>query len=98
MVANLGSWLGREPDEDEWNALAACPCPACRQFGLEGLKASRIQGFCNRATHNLWTLLNEAQQIEEHLVHGTYETWYARHVDNSIYKPLIDYVLEKRKG
>jgi 7-cyano-7-deazaguanine tRNA-ribosyltransferase len=96
VVANLGSWRGREPDEEEWNVLAACRCPACQRFGVEGLKASRLQGFCNRATHNLWTLLDEARQIEEHLADGTYETWYEEHVDNSIYRPLIDYVLRQR--
>jgi len=97
MVANLGSWRGREPDEDEWGILASCSCPACRQFGIEGLKASRMHGFCNRATHNLWTLLDEARQIEAHLTDGTYETWYDQHVENSVYRPLIDYVLEQRQ-
>ncbi len=98
IVANLGNWRGRKPDEREWNALAACTCPACRRSGVEGLKSSGIQGFCNRATHNLWTLLDEALQIEETLTNGTYETWYSRHVDNSIYRPLIDYVLRQREG
>jgi tRNA-guanine family transglycosylase len=97
MVANLGSWRGREPDKDEWDALAACPCPACRQFGVKGLRANRIQGFCNRATHNLWTLLHEARQIKGHLADGTYGTWYVEHMDNSVYRPLIDYVLAQRK-
>jgi len=96
MVANLGSWRGREPNADEWNTLAACLCPACQQFGLGGLKLNGIQGFCNRATHNLWTLLEEAQQIEDHLTDGTYETWYDQHVENSTYRPLIDYLLTKQ--
>jgi tRNA-guanine family transglycosylase len=95
-VANLGSWRGREPDKDEWKALAECPCPACQSFGIEGLTASRLQGFCNRATHNLWTLLKEARQIKDHLAEGTYAVWYEEHVDNSVYRPLIDYVLAKR--
>jgi len=95
-VANLGNWRGREPDKKEWNMLAQCVCPACRQFGTDGLKISGIEGFCNRATHNLWTLLDEAQQIETHLADGTYETWYGRHVENSVYRPLIDCVLEQR--
>ncbi len=98
VVANLGNWRGREPDEDEWKTLTACPCPACQLFGVAGLQAGAIQGFCNRATHNLWTLLDEAQQIEWHLADGTYEEWYERHVDNSTYRPLIDYVLTKREA
>jgi 7-cyano-7-deazaguanine tRNA-ribosyltransferase len=96
LVANLGSWRGRSPDKSEWEILAACPCPTCQQCGVEGLKEHGIQGFCNRATHNLWTLLDEVRQIEQHLGAGTYETWYAQHVDNSIYRPLIDYVLKER--
>jgi len=89
MVANLGSWRGREPNENEWDMLAACQCPACRQFGIEELQTTGIRGFSNRATHNLWTLLNEAQQIDAHLADGSYQTWYKHHLDNSIYLPLI---------
>lgn len=93
VVASLGSWRGREPDQEEWNMLIMCQCPACQHFGIEGLQSSGIEGFCNRATHNLWTLLDEAQQIEEHLVAGTYANWYVQHVENSIYLPLIQQVV-----
>jgi 7-cyano-7-deazaguanine tRNA-ribosyltransferase len=44
-VADLGRWRGREPNENEWNMLAACQCPACEQFGIEGLKSTGIRGF-----------------------------------------------------
>lgn len=96
MVTNMGSWRGREPSMEEWEILQDCLCPACQEFKVEGLKASGIHGFCNRATHNLWTLLDEARQIAKHLADGTYETWYSKHVDNSIYRPLIDYVLDRQ--
>lgn len=89
MMANLGSWRGREPDEVEWELLRTCGCPACVRYGIDGLRASATVGFCNRATHNLWTLLAEARQIAEHLADGTYTSWYASHLDNSIYLPLI---------
>jgi 7-cyano-7-deazaguanine tRNA-ribosyltransferase len=89
MVANMGSWRGREPDAAEWAILAACPCPACQLFNIAGLKTSGIDGFCNRATHNLWILLREAQEIETHLRARTYHDWYLSHVDNSIYRALI---------
>lgn len=88
-VANLGNWRGREPDQQEWDALSNCTCPACTHFGPDGLQASRLPGFCHRATHNLWTLLEEEQQIRFHLDRSSYENWYERHVDNSIYLPLI---------
>ena len=61
LVAELGSWKGRTPSPQEWEALRACPCPACERLGLDGLVASRIEGFRNRATHNLWVLLEEAR-------------------------------------
>lgn len=89
IVADLGSWRGRKPDEDEWEILSACQCPACRQYGLEGLKANLLAGFCNRATHNLWVLLEEARLIEQHLEDGDYLDWHTEHVENSIYLPLI---------
>jgi 7-cyano-7-deazaguanine tRNA-ribosyltransferase len=89
VVADLGSWRGRAPSRAEWLTLAGCPCPACRRAGIGGLRASGIDGFSNRATHNLWTLLHEAEQIEAHLAGGTYAGWYPRHLDNSVYRPLI---------
>lgn len=96
IVANLGNWRGREPDETEWEMLRNCPCPACQECGIETLQVSGMQGFCCRATHNLWTLLDEARQIDEHLADGTYQDWYSQHVESSTYKPLIDYVLAHR--
>lgn len=93
IVANLGNWRGRKPDEPEWEILRNCPCPACQEFGVETLQVSGMPGFCCRATHNLWTLLDEVRQIDEQLANGTYEAWYGQHVENSTYKPLIDYVL-----
>lgn len=89
IVANLGNWRGREPDAHEMEMLLACTCPACQQFGFGGLQINGIEGFCNRATHNLWILLEEARMIDEHLAAGTYTNWYAQHVQNSTYFPFI---------
>lgn len=94
MVADLGSWRGREPDAIEWEILAQCQCPACKQYGLDGLKANLVHGFRNRATHNLWILLEEARLIQEHLITGDYENWYLTHLDNTLYRPLIKKILE----
>ena len=49
----------------------------------------------DRATHNLWTLLDEARQIKTHLTNGSYRTWYQDHLDNSIYLPLIKQTLSQ---
>src|SRR5690606_37186678 len=76
VVDNLGSWRGREPSIEEWRILENCSCPACMKFGIEGLKAGGIDGFCNRATHNLWVLNKEIEAIEENLANGTYHDWY----------------------
>ena len=97
MVAHLGSWRGREPRKDELDILAVCRCPAWRQFGIDGLKATGIPGFSNRATHNLWTLLDEARQIEGYLIDGGYQTWYKDHLDNSTYLPLIEQTLRQTR-
>jgi tRNA-guanine family transglycosylase len=95
MIADLGSWRGRRPSSTEWRRLRACPCPTCQLKGLKGLKATGVEGFRNRATHNLWTLLEEAQWIQKHLKNGTYRDEYGNYLDNTIYRPLIDYVVEK---
>ena len=93
-IADLGKWRGRAPSADEWETLRQCGCPACQEHGLAGLKASQIAGFSNRATHNLWTLLEEARLIRHHLAAGTYREWYQGHLDNSTYRPLWDKALE----
>ena len=54
-----------------------------------------IYGFSNRATHNLWTLLDEARQIKVHLADDSYRTWYKDHLDNSIYLPLVEQTLNQ---
>ena len=94
MVANLGSWRGRIPSPQEWQKLEQCQCPACENYGLDGLKASGIGGFCNRATHNLWVLLEETRAAEDHLSDGTYKEWYKTHLDNSTYLPLITHLVD----
>ena len=88
-AVKMGSWRGRRPDAGGRERLRACQCPACQAYGVEGLTASELFGFSNRAAHNLWILLEEARAIDEHMKAGTYSTWYADHLDNSIYAPLI---------
>ena len=93
-VADLGNWKIREPSQEERKKLIECQCPACQQYGLEGLKANLIYGFCNRATHNLWTLLEENRMIQKHLKDKTYVEWYKDHLHNSTYRPIIDQIVE----
>jgi len=95
VVADLGSWAGRKPTREEWEKLEACRCTACRKFGVAGLKADKIFGFCNRATHNLWVLLDENRRLQQQLRKGTYAKWYERHLDNSTYLPLIRQLLNR---
>jgi hypothetical protein len=93
LVAQLGSWRGRQPADDEWKTLEHCRCPACRAHGAEGLRANKLHGFCCRATHNLWVILGENQWLARHVGRGTYRQNYKRRLDNSIYRPLIDELL-----
>ena len=94
MITNMGSWRGREPDKEELKLLKLCTCPACQRFEYTGLTASGIDGFCNRATHNLWVALNEIREIEIHLADGTYADWFESHLQNSTYLPLIRKALQ----
>jgi len=93
VLADLGSWRGRRLSTKERQALEMCQCPACRASGIDGLTAPKVVGFRNRAAHNLWVLVEEARLIEEHLNDGTYISWYKEHLDNTIYRPLIDYAV-----
>src|SRR5262249_20642554 len=71
VIAALGSWRGRTLSPKEIKILRKCLCPACQLEGVRGLKAAGVRGFRSRATHNLWTLLEEVKWIEEHLDNGT---------------------------
>ena len=97
VVANLGSWRGREPSAEEWKKLKRCLCPACLEHGVNGLRASGLKGFCNRATHNLWVLLSEARWLQKHLEAQTYGRHYRRRLDNSTYLPLIEKLLDMQE-
>lgn len=94
MVAELGNWRGRRPSDEEWERLRECNCPACQAHGVEGLVAHRSFGFCNRATHNLWVILEEVKLIEKHIADGSYSEWYPTHLDNTVYRPLIDQLVK----
>ncbi|MCE2396863.1 hypothetical protein J4G02_20275 [Candidatus Poribacteria bacterium] len=94
LVAQLGKWRGRKPSDEEHKQLSECQCPSCLEFGIEGLAESGIEGFSKRASHNLWTLLEESRLIDSHISNGTYACWYRDHLNNSIYRPLVDSVVK----
>lgn len=94
MVTNLGKWRGREPSQEEWQRLRRCSCPACGSGGIRGIKADGLRGFCHRATHNLWVLLEEAAWARRHLAAGTYGKNFRRRLDNSTYLSLIAEVVK----
>lgn len=93
LVAELGKWRGKRLSAEEEQQLLKCRCPSCQTFGTDGLKESGIEGFSKRATHNLWTLLEEARLVEQHIAEGTYAGWYPKHLNNSTYRPLVDKVI-----
>jgi hypothetical protein len=94
IVTQLGSWRGRYLSPAEAAILDGCGCPPCQRFGGESIRARGLPGASHRATHNLWVLLHEAGLIEKHVRRGTYQGWYRGHLDNTIYAPLIDHVVQ----
>lgn len=98
VVSNLGKWRGRTPSKEEWGKLNCCRCPACSASGVRGLTASGISGFCNRATHNLWILIEEGRWLKKHLCANTYASNFRSRLDNSTYLPLIEKVLDMKKA
>jgi hypothetical protein len=93
IVAELGNWRGRRPSKEEWTDLKKCRCPACKEYGVRGLRASGIDGFSHRATHNLWVLLEEAKWLDGRISGGTYRKCYRHRLNNSIYLPVIETLL-----
>lgn len=96
IIAQLGSWRGRTVDEEEKKTLLNCQCPVCQKFGLEGLTAKATEGFRNRATHNLWTLLEEAKWISEKIKNNEYQNEYQSRLDGSTYRKLVDYLVTRK--
>lgn len=94
LIADLGNWRGRRPSDNEWEILKNCGCPACKAHGVDGLKAKKIHGFCCRATHNLWVILEENVWLQRHLSDGTYSQHYMDRIDNSTYRPLIEELIK----
>lgn len=97
MVEQYGNWRGRGPNDDEWQRLRDCPCPACLADGETGLRANKTAGFAHRATHNLWVLLEEARWVARHLNDGSYADHFRARLDNPIYLPLIEQALQIRQ-
>lgn len=94
MIASLGKWRGRKPSRKESKALSECTCPACLQYGIKGLRAKGIEGFSNRACHNLWILLEETKWIKQKMAADNYSHSFKDRLDNSTYLPLIEYLVD----
>ncbi len=95
-IAQLGSWNGRQMSADDLSELEKCQCPPCLRSGKKALTAKASEGFRNRATHNLWVLLEEERWIGEKMDKGSYFKLYSSRVENSTYRPLIEYVINTR--
>lgn len=93
-VADLGKWRGRTLSVSELELLKDCRCPSCLRYGIAGLQANKVAGFHNRATHNLWILLQEATWVRDKLQDKTYKSEYRSRLDNTHYLPLIQKILE----
>lgn len=95
-AAALGNWRGRSPSKNEWARLRRCKCPACQTHGVRGLKVNGQAGFCNRAVHNLWVLLEEVRWLERWLGESieAYVQRYRSHLDNTTYLPLIEEIVD----
>jgi 7-cyano-7-deazaguanine tRNA-ribosyltransferase len=95
-ISELGSWNGRKLNTEDEKALLNCECPPCVKLSIDGLKAKATEGFCNRATHNLWVLLQENKWIQEKIADGSYSELYKERVQNSSYRILLDELVEKK--
>lgn len=93
IVANFGKWRGRALSLAEKRGLKNCRCPACIRGGSKSLETGGLDGFAARATHNLWVLANEMNDIELHLSDGSYSDWFPQHIDNRLFIGLIEHAV-----
>lgn len=98
IVADLGGWRGRKLTAQDKKELRLCQCPACTRNGWKGLAKSRMEGFCHRAVHNLWVLLQEAEWACNKIDSGDYADEYVSRLDNSTYLPLVRSALAIRNA
>ncbi|MBK7072933.1 MAG: hypothetical protein IPH44_11580 [Myxococcales bacterium] len=89
IVAKFGKWRGRALTLSERQGLHDCGCPACRAGGPAALEVGGLGGFAARATHNLWVLVRELQDIEQHLAAGSYLNWFPSHIENRVFMGLV---------
>ena len=94
MVANFGKWRGRRLSPKERDLLGNCGCPSCIGQGPPALEDGGITGFAARATHNLWVLSEEAADIDRRLATPSYLEWVRSHVDNRIFRVLIEHSVQ----
>jgi len=94
VVADLGNWRGREIDNTDKKQLKECVCPTCQNKGWKSLKKNGSEGFCNRAVHNLWVLLEEAKWAGERIGKKKYAEEYRDRLNNTVYLPIVGKALE----
>lgn len=95
IVGKFGSWRGRKLDTTETASLSQCRCGACRNSGHLSLYRNGIEGFAARACHNLWVLTQELREIAARRDDPRYAVWLKSHIDNVIFKPLLDHALKQ---
>jgi hypothetical protein len=98
QAVKLGNWKGREVTAEEWEELARCRCPACREEGCDGLRRKGIEGFAARATHNLAMLVHEAELIRRHLSAGDFASWSPKRIGSNALADLVRVALEQEKS
>ena len=91
-IAPLGSWGGRGLSIAERRQLCNCVCPACRLYGIKGLRAAGVHGFACRASHNLWVLYDELDWLNSHIADGTYGRVFQHRLKNSAYRGIVDMI------
>lgn len=79
--------------KEEIEKIKKCECPACRQYGLKGLK----EKFTLRALHNAWVYQQEIRIAREKIKEGTYEEYVKTLVArNKTYQKVFGYIIEKK--
>ncbi|MEM3433315.1 MAG: hypothetical protein QXP27_03965 [Candidatus Methanomethyliaceae archaeon] len=80
-------------DEGAKEALAECQCPVCRECKtLESRLIALERSFNNRALHNAWVFVNEANAFRHQVETGCVESFISQRLQHSPLKNLLHWI------
>lgn len=82
----------------EKKLLNKCQCPTCNDKGIQDRIQILNDDFSARAIHNAFVFTNEQKIINKKIKEGKSKEFVKKRLNNRIFKPAFNYVVEKRRS